>query len=260
MVQPRDYLMDYRFSLWHDLAPSPPLPPLSGQWALWATHRKTEKERQLADGTGGDGRRKEFTRRWESLVLYNPLNILWRNHSHTFLYYFIFKRNITRFESIGWWLGVSQSGPSRKGTYSTFVNFIIQVKGTVPRDFVFKFFSWTTFHKPLSISSGLFQIFSKIRGDIRSSRCTIGVIDTGGKWKKSSIGKVLIIFFLRLWVVELTYRQMFSFKFTLRRQQRNIVPIICHWYCWHWWQIHQWYQKHQQYQWQNSPPVSLIPM
>jgi hypothetical protein len=27
--------------------------------------------------------------------------------------------------------------------------------------------------------------FSKIRGDNRSSRCTTGVIDTGGKWKKS---------------------------------------------------------------------------
>jgi hypothetical protein len=33
------------------------------------------------------------------------------------------------------------------------------------------------------IPLGPFQIFSKIRGDIRSSRCTIGVIDTGGKWK-----------------------------------------------------------------------------
>ncbi len=37
--------------------------------------------------------------------------------------------------------------------------------------------------KPLSIEWGLFQIFSKIFGDIRSS----------GKWKKSSISKVLNI-------------------------------------------------------------------
>jgi hypothetical protein len=35
--------------------------------------------------------------------------------------------------------------------------------------------------KPLSIPLGPFQIFSKIRGDIRSSRCITGVIvDTGG--------------------------------------------------------------------------------
>jgi hypothetical protein len=28
---------------------------------------------------------------------------------------------------------------------------------------------------------------------IRSSRCTNGVVDSGGKWKKSSVRKVLII-------------------------------------------------------------------
>ncbi len=32
------------------------------------------------------------------------------------------------------------------------------------------------------------------------------VIDMGGKWKKSSIRKVLNILFVHLWVVELTYR------------------------------------------------------
>jgi hypothetical protein len=35
--------------------------------------------------------------------------------------------------------------------------------------------------------------------------CTIGVVDTGGKWKKSSIRKVLNILLGHLWVVELTY-------------------------------------------------------
>ena len=29
------------------------------------------------------------------------------------------------------------------------------------------------------------------------------------------------------WEVELTYRYIFAFKFTLRSQQPNIVPIIC---------------------------------
>jgi hypothetical protein len=35
----------------------------------------------------------------------------------------------------------------------------------------------------------------KIRREIRSSRCTTGVLDIGGKWKKSSIIKVSIILF-----------------------------------------------------------------
>ncbi len=47
--------------------------------------------------------------------------------------------------------------------------------------------------------------------------------------------------FGHLWEVhvELTYRYIFAFKFTLRSQQPDIVPIIrwqiclrCHWYCW----------------------------
>ncbi len=39
----------------------------------------------------------------------------------------------------------------------------------------------------------MFQFFLKIWGDIHSSRCTTGVIDTGGKWKISAVRKVLII-------------------------------------------------------------------
>jgi hypothetical protein len=38
---------------------------------------------------------------------------------------------------------------------------------------------------PLIISLGLFRIFLKIRGYIRSSRFATGVNDTGGKWKKT---------------------------------------------------------------------------
>ncbi len=78
--------------------------------------------------------------------------------------------------------------------------------------------------KPLSIPIGSFQIFLKIRRDIAAQ----GVVDTGGKWKKSSIMKVLIILFRHLWEVELSYRYIFAFKFTLRSQQPDIVPIICH--------------------------------
>jgi hypothetical protein len=42
--------------------------------------------------------------------------------------------------------------------------------------------------------------------------------------KKSSILKVLIILFGHLWEVDLTY------KYNLRSQQPDIVPIICHQY------------------------------
>jgi hypothetical protein len=52
------------------------------------------------------------------------------------------------------------------------------------------FFHESVFPKPLSIPFGSFRIFSKIRGDIRSSRFATGVVDTGGKCKKSSIIKV----------------------------------------------------------------------
>jgi hypothetical protein len=44
-----------------------------------------------------------------------------------------------------------------------------------------------------------------------------------GKWKKSSIINVLIILFGHLWEVELTYRYIFAFKFTLRSQQPDIA-------------------------------------
>jgi hypothetical protein len=53
--------------------------------------------------------------------------------------------------------------------------------------------SRTVSSKPLSIPLGSFRIFPKIRGDIRCSRFATGVNDTGGKCKKSSIIKVLII-------------------------------------------------------------------
>jgi hypothetical protein len=63
------------------------------------------------------------------------------------------------------------------------------------------------------------------------------VIDTSGKWKKSSVRNVFIISFVHLWVTELAYRYIFSFKFTLSCQQSDIVPIV-----------------------PNLPPVSLIPL
>jgi hypothetical protein len=49
------------------------------------------------------------------------------------------------------------------------------LKGTVSRDFLL------LVSQPQSIPLGPFQIFSKIRGAICSSRLTTGVVDTGGK-------------------------------------------------------------------------------
>jgi hypothetical protein len=53
-------------------------------------------------------------------------------------------------------------------------------KGTVSRDFLLLVFYESVTPQPQSITLGPFRIFSKIRGDIRSSRLTTGVADTGG--------------------------------------------------------------------------------
>ena len=86
-------------------------------------------------------------------------------------------------------------------------NIAVLVNGTVSRDFrLLVFFHESLSPKHLSIPVRPFQIFSKIRGDIRGSRWTTGVVDVGGKWKKSSSRKILIILFGHLWVVEWTYK------------------------------------------------------
>ncbi len=48
--------------------------------------------------------------------------------------------------------------------------------------FCFWFFSWISFPPAPSIPFRPFRIFSKIRPDIRKSRCTTGINDTGGKF------------------------------------------------------------------------------
>ncbi len=83
---------------------------------------------------------------------------------------------------------------------------------------------------PLSIPIGPFQIFSQIRGDINSSRCTTGVNDSGGKWQKSSNRKILIILSGHLWVVELTYILNFClqvrFKMSAARYCTHYLPPV----------------------------------
>ncbi len=55
-------------------------------------------------------------------------------------------------------------------------------KGTVSQDFNFCFFHESVSPQPQSIPLGPFQIFSKMCEDVRKSRCTTGINDTGGKF------------------------------------------------------------------------------
>jgi hypothetical protein len=59
---------------------------------------------------------------------------------------------------------------------------IAGLKGQCHEIFCFWFFYESVSPQPQSIPLGPFRIFSKIRGDIRKSRCTTGVNDTGGKF------------------------------------------------------------------------------
>jgi hypothetical protein len=59
--------------------------------------------------------------------------------------------------------------------------FIKVLKGQCHKIFASGFFYESVSPQPQSIPFGPFQIFTKIRGDICSSRLTTGVIDTGGK-------------------------------------------------------------------------------
>ncbi len=109
------------------------------------------------------------------------------------------------------------------------------VKGTDSRDFRLLVFFMNQFSRsPWVYHYGCFKFFENLR---RYSQIKVHHLcrGTGGKWKKSSIIKVLVILFGHLWEVELTYRYIFAFKFTLRSHQPDIVPIICHrcrWYQW----------------------------
>jgi hypothetical protein len=61
------------------------------------------------------------------------------------------------------------------------------LKGQCHKIFCFRFFSCeSSSSKPLKITVGSFQIFSKIRGDIHMSRCTTGSNNTSGKFSTST--------------------------------------------------------------------------
>jgi hypothetical protein len=93
--------------------------------------------------------------------------------------------------------------------------FWYSLKGQCHEMFDFRLFNESVSPKPLSIPIGPFQIFVKVRGDICSSRCTTGVVDTGGKRKNLQSENFLIFFGTSLCsTVELTYGYIISFKFT----------------------------------------------
>jgi hypothetical protein len=53
-----------------------------------------------------------------------------------------------------------------------------RIKGTVSQIFLLHFFHGSSSPKPLKITLGPFQVFSKIRGGIRNSRCITSSNDT----------------------------------------------------------------------------------
>ena len=60
--------------------------------------------------------------------------------------------------------------------------FVDLLQGQCHEIFSSGFFHESVSPQPQSMSLGPIQIFSKIRGDIRKSRCTAGINDTGGKF------------------------------------------------------------------------------
>ena len=78
------------------------------------------------------------------------------------------------------------SWPQRCGSpqyhTSTYAMLVENIKGTVSRDFLRQVFLWITFPQAPDNNIRIISNFFEIRGDIRKSRCTTGVVDTGGKF------------------------------------------------------------------------------
>ncbi len=98
------------------------------------------------------------------------------------------------------------------------------LKGQCHEIFDFWFFHESLSPKPLSTvyHKGRFEFFRKFAEIFTAQGPPL--VST----KKSSIIKVLISVFGHLWEVELTYRYILAFKLSLRSQQPDIFPIICH--------------------------------
>ncbi len=90
------------------------------------------------------------------------------------------------------------------------------------RDSVTRFSTSGSFMNQFPPSSWVYRKFTEI---IAAQRAPPVSLTPVANEKKTSIIKVLIILFGHLWEVELTYRYIFAFKFTLRSHQPDIVPI-----------------------------------
>jgi hypothetical protein len=77
----------------------------------------------------------------------------------------------------------------------TYTYTLLSLKGQCHEIFCFLFFSWISFPPAPEYHIRTVLNFSKIRGDIRKSRCTTGINDTGGKF---AAGVVLPLFSLVL--------------------------------------------------------------
>ncbi len=121
------------------------------------------------------------------------------------------------------------------------------LKGQCHEIFDFWFSSWISFPQayPEHTIRAVLIFFFNLAEILAAQGAPPVSLTPVANWKKSSIIKVIIILFGHLWEVELTNRYIFAFKFTLRSQQHDIVPIICPRCHWHWRQIcHQchWYR------------------
>jgi hypothetical protein len=100
------------------------------------------------------------------------------------------------------------------------------LKGQCHEIFCFWCFSWISFPKPQSIPLRPIQIFSKIHGDIRKSRCTpvtnfstsfISVVDTGSKFATgaNNTGWKQWEELSNCWQHEMNLRKIFIYMLTL---------------------------------------------
>jgi hypothetical protein len=90
--------------------------------------------------------------------------------------------------------------------------FLLKLKGQCHK----VFFHESVSPKPLCIPLGPFLIclkFAEIFAAQGAPPVSLTPVENG---KKISVIKVLIVLFGHLWEVELTYRYIFAFKFTLR--------------------------------------------
>ncbi len=89
---------------------------------------------------------------------------------------------------------------------------------------------------PWLYHKGCLKYFRKF-AEILAAQSTPPVSLTPVANGKNLQSKIFIISLGHLWVVELAYRYMFSFKFILSCQQSDIVPVVCNRCRLHRWQF-----------------------